>query len=184
MDNETTTNTGWSWNVGNENAGSKNAGSFNTGDGNDGFGNSGNGNAGNRNSGDANAGHRNTGYGNLTHRESGIFCTEPAKIRCFNKPTDKRWEEIDHPSLDGFTLCEWVPEEYMTEEEKRNNPRFCITQGYLKSLTYQEAWAKFWKKTDEENRRKFLNLPNFDAEIFFQITGIDVSNEGAGRSGG
>jgi hypothetical protein len=33
----------------------------------------------------------------------------------------------------------------------------------------------FWNKTDEENKKTFLNLPNFDDEIFKEITGIDVN---------
>ena len=63
----------------------------------------------------------------------------------------------------------------MTDEEKKADPAFCVRQGYLKKYEYKEAWANFWKDTDEDNRKKFLALPNFDSEIFKDITGIDVS---------
>ena len=66
----------------------------------------------------------------------------------------------------------------MTQEEKKKNPSYKTTGGYLKTLEYKEAWAVFWRKTSEENRQKFLNLPNFDAEIFREITGIDVEDDG------
>ncbi len=63
----------------------------------------------------------------------------------------------------------------MTEEEKEADEYFYVRQGYLKTYSWEEAWSNFWRDTDEENRQKFLNLPNFDADIFKEITGIDVS---------
>ena len=35
--------------------------------------------------------------------------------------------------------------------------------------------------TDEENRKKVLALPNFDAQIFYEITGIDVRTNQSGK---
>ena len=96
----------------------------------------------------------------------------------FNKPTDKKWDEIDHPHFVEFYLTKWIPEDEMTDEEKKADPQFYVRQGYLKTFTYKEAWANFWKDTDEENRKKFLALPNFDAQVFKGITGIDVSGNG------
>ena len=63
----------------------------------------------------------------------------------------------------------------MTDEEKKADPQFCARKGYLKTYEWKEAWSNFWRETDESNRKKFLNLPNFDSEIFKEITGIDVS---------
>lgn len=65
----------------------------------------------------------------------------------------------------------------MTEEEKKADPEFYVRGGYLKTYSWEEAWANFWKDTTEENRQKVLNLPNFDAKIFKEITGIDVDVE-------
>ena len=148
------------WNSGHENSGHRNSGCGNSGDGNSGHGNSGN---------------WNSGYGNSTNRETGIFCNEPGSIRAFNKPTNLKFEEIDHPSLAEFDINEWVPEDRMTNEEKIANPKFFTTKGYLKRLEFKEAWNRFWERTSAANKQKFFMLPNFDAEIFYQITGIVVS---------
>jgi hypothetical protein len=92
----------------------------------------------------------------------------------FNKPTDKKWDEIDHPHFAEFYLTKWIFESEMTDEEKKADPQFYIRQGYLKQFEWKEAWANFWRDTDEANRKKFLALPNFDAQIFKDITGIEV----------
>lgn len=146
----------------------------NTGEENSGYANSGNWNSGNWNSGYANSGNRNSGYANSTNRESGIFNSSEGTIRMFNKPTDKKWDEIDHPHFMEFYLTKWIEESEMTDEEKKAYPQFYVRQGYLKKFTYQEAWANFWKDTDEANRKKFLALPNFDPVVFKEITGIEV----------
>jgi len=75
----------------------------------------------------------------------------------------------------GFKLCEWISASLMTEDEKKRHPDFETTGGYLREYTYKQAWANFWAETSEENRKKFLNLPNFDADTFRAITGIDVT---------
>ena len=62
----------------------------------------------------------------------------------------------------------------MTDEEKKANPGYETRKGYLKTFTYKEAWANFWRDTDKENKQKFLSLPNFDKNIFKEITGIDT----------
>ena len=158
------------WNSGDGNSGYSNSGDWNPGDGN-----SGDGNSGNRNSGDWNSGNRNSGYGNKSDRQSGIFNSTETTVRMFNKETNLKWEEIDHPNFYGFNLNEWVSESEMTDEEKKADPQFFVRGGYLKTYEWEEAWANFWRDTDEENCQKFLNLPNFDADVFKEITGIDVT---------
>ena len=83
-----------------------------------------------------------------------------------------------YPSFYEFNLTYWINEENMTEEEKEDNPTYKTTGGFPKSVDYKTAWKVFWRKTDEENKKKFLNLPNFDADIFEEITGINVKKEG------
>jgi hypothetical protein len=168
-------------NSGDRNSGDRNSGYRNSGYRNSGYGNSGDRNSGDRNSGDWNSGDWNSGdwnsgYGNSTDRESGIFCSELGKVRMFNKPTNLTWDEINHPRFGEFYLCNWIDESEMTEQEKIDDPEFYVRGGYLKTFTYQDAWANFWKDTDRENRQKFLDLPNFDSEVFKEITGIDVGN--------
>ena len=62
----------------------------------------------------------------------------------------------------------------MTDEEKKDDPNFFVRQGYLKTFTYEEAWANYWRDSNEDEKQKVLNLPNFDAKVFKDITGIDV----------
>jgi hypothetical protein len=167
------------WNSGDRNSGYRNSGDWNSGDRNSGDRNSGDRNSGDRNSGYGNSGDRNSGdwnsgYGNSTNRETGIFNTTQGKIRCFNQETDLSWDDIDHPEFNNFYLNKWIPEADMTDEEKKSDPEFYVRGGYLKTYTWEEAWANYWRDSDDEEKQKVLNLPNFDAGIFKEITGIDV----------
>ena len=157
-------------NTGDWNSGSGNSGNWNSGDRNSGDWNSGSWNSGNRNSGSWNS-----GYGNSCDRSSGIFCSEQPQLLVFNKPTAKTWNEIEHPSFDEFYLTKWIPESEMTNEEKKAEPEFHTRKGYLKRYSWEEAWSNYWRDTTKEDRQRVLNLPNFDAEIFKDITGIDVN---------
>jgi hypothetical protein len=156
-------------NSGDGNSGYRNSGYRNSGDWNSGDGNSGDGNSGYRNSG-----YGNSGYGNSTNRETGIFNTTQGKIRCFNKETDLSWGDIDHPDFDEFYLTKWIPESEMTDQQKKDDPQFFVRGGYLRNFTWEEAWANYWRDRDEDEKKKVLNLPNFDSAIFKEITGIDV----------
>ena len=62
----------------------------------------------------------------------------------------------------------------MTEQEKKEQADFHVRGGYLKTYEWEEAWANYWRDSDQEEKDKVLNLPNFDPEIFKEITGIDV----------
>jgi hypothetical protein len=161
-------------NSGNWNSGDRNSGDRNSGNWNSGYWNSGYRNSGDWNSGNWNSGNWNSGYGNSTNRETGLFNTIEPTIRIFNKDSGKKWEEINHPHFNEFYLNKWIEEKDMNDEEKIKEPLFYVREGYLKKYEYEEAWTNFWRDTDEENRQKFLNLPNFNADIFFEITGIDV----------
>ena len=173
-------------NSGDRNSGYWNSGNWNSGDRNSGDRNSGNRNSGNRNSGywnsgDRNSGDRNSGNGNSGNGNSGWFNTNEPNARFFNKDTDIKLSDFYSsdkvPSYEGFDICKWIPESEMTDQEKIDNPRFNITEGYLKTYTYKEAWKNFWAVTPEENKKKFLALPNFDAIIFEEITGINVNQK-------
>jgi len=166
------------WNSGNRNSGDRNSGNRNSGNRNSGYCNSGYCNSGDWNSGNRNSGSRNSGDSNSGDRNSGWFNTDEPMARFFNKNSAIKLSDFYSssacPSWEGFDLCEWIGESEMTDEEKKADPQFFVRGGYLKTYTYQEAWSNFWKATSEENRKKFLNLPNFDSKIFLEITGIDV----------
>mgnify|MGYP001626848349 CR=1 FL=1 len=176
-------NTGHS-NTGNGNTGHSNTGSFNTGNGNTGDWNTGDWNTGdwntgNLNTGNRNTGNRNTGEWNTCDNETGFFNTvQSEKIRVFNSIVKRsEWENYDKPCFLDFDLTEWIEESEMTEEEKRDNPTYKDTGGYLKKYEYKEAFKKSWDNANKEDRKRILDCPNFDNGIFFDISGIDVNKE-------
>ena len=74
-------------------------------------------------------------------------------------------------SSSTFTLTEWV--EY-TDEEKEEDEKKALVRGYLKKYEYKEACANWWKGMTEENRAIVKSIPNFDADVFEDITGIRI----------
>ena len=160
-------------NSGDYNSGSRNSGDRNSGNWNSGNYNSGNWNSGNRNSGDYNSGHWNSGNYN-----SGYFNTNEPFVRIFNKKSNKTRGKIDFPSFLYFDLNVWVSHDTATEEEKeryKNEIETC--GGFIKTLKYKEAFRLAWDKANKEEHKKLLNLPNWDNEIFKEISGIDAEVE-------
>ena len=169
-------------NSGNWNSGDSNSGNWNSGDRNSGNCNSGNWNSGNWNSGNRNSGNWNSGDWNTTSFSNGCFNTVSPKIYMFNKPTDWTFEqwfncrarrllnEIDDCPLEYVYLSD------MTDEEKAAHPEAETTGGYLKERTMADNARKWWEGLSADDRNVILSLPNFDAAIFKEITGIDVSN--------
>lgn len=149
----------------------------NSGKGNSGYGNSGNKNSGDWNSGDGNSGNWNSGYGNSGSGCTGAFCTKAPPFYMFDKPIDKPLDEIAHPTLREYSLTIFVSISEMTDEEKVANPTAEDSGGYLKELSYHEMWRSGWAKDDDENKKRFFHLPNFDLEIFEEITGIDATKD-------
>ena len=156
-------------NTGKYNTGYANSGDRNSGDRNSGDSNSGHCNSGHWNSGDWNSGHWNSG-----DRNSGFLNTNEPTVRIFNKDTNLKRHEIEFPDFFYFDLCIWISESEMTDEEKKENPNFYVTQGYLKTYDYKEAWKLSYERASESDKKKVFDLPNFDAEIFYEITGIDL----------
>jgi len=162
-------------NSGNNNSGNRNSGNRNSGDGNSGNRNSGYGNSGDRNSGNRNSGNRNSGYGNSGNRnsgygnsgdrnsghgnsgdwnacdyETGAFNSEQSDyIRAFNKPCLRSyWENARKPDFLYFDID--------------------ATIGYKASL------QKSFESADAEQIAMLKALPNFDADVFFEISGIRI----------
>jgi hypothetical protein len=63
----------------------------------------------------------------------------------------------------------------MTDEEKKGNKYAFVTSGYLKMFTYKEAWANAYKDATEEDIELLKALPNWDADVFEEITGIRIN---------
>ena len=167
-------------NTGDWNTGDWNTGNWNTGDWNTGNRNTGDRNTGNRNTGDRNTGDWNTGDWNKSSFNTGCFNTEEPKIMLFNKPSDMTyndWLRSDARYLLNQIpkdVVEWVYEEDMTDEEKVANPTYETTGGYLKVLDESECGQLWWGSLSDFQKNYIKSIPNFDAEIFEQCTGIKV----------
>ena len=165
------------------NSGNRNSGDCNSGNCNSGNRNSGNRNSGNRNSGNCNSGNRNSGDWNKTSFSNGCFNTVSPKIYMFNKPTDWTFEQWFNCRarylLNQIEDCplEYVWFDTMTDEEKAAHPEAETTGGYLKERTTADNARKWWAGLSADDRNIIFSLPNFDAAIFKEITGIDVDAE-------
>ena len=113
------------------------------------IGNSGNHNTGGFNSGNYNTGNHNTGNHHSSDYNSGFFNTKTnKKIDVFNVSTDKEeWHNCQKPSFIYFDL---------------------------NGMCYKDAFQESYNKATKEDQKKIFNIPNFDADIFFEISGIDV----------
>ena len=167
-------NTG-SWNTGDQNTGSWNTGHCNTGSHN-----TGNRNTGHWNTGSQNTGNRNTGGFNKCNHSTGFFNTQERTITIFNKDSGMTYDEFysskyyDALNSAPFVLTEWHE---FTEAEKNDSIIRQSIGGKLISYTYEEACANWWKLLSNEAKETIKNIPNFDAKIFKEITGIDAELE-------
>ena len=137
--------------------------------------NTGYGNSGNWNSGNWNSGNNNSGYLNTSTQE---YCF------IFNKPVEKSVLSITKfPAFMRFTLTEWIPDSKMSQQEKNQHPEYATTGGYLKKYTYKEAFRISFEEAKQlpdwpEQLEKLKSLPNFDAKIFEEISGITTEELG------
>jgi hypothetical protein len=168
-----------SWNSGDRNTGSHNSGTGNSGDGNSGDRNTGDYNAGNRNSGDwnpgdcnsgslnvgyGNSGNRNTGDWNSCNNSSGFFCSKEPKAIIFNTETD-------------MTISEFRNSIYY---EALTSAPFVLVEkidGELIQCSYKNACKKWWDAITPKNKKVIQSMPNFNAKIFEEITGITIRNK-------
>jgi len=120
-----------------------------------------------------NTGDRNTGDGNTGHFNTGYFNTNEPKVRIFNKETEIKRENILFPAYLYFHLVEWVSSKDLSDKQKEEHPDCKILGGWLISYDYKEAVIKnFNKICDKEQAEQTIKLPNFNYEIFEEITGI------------
>ena len=103
-------------------------------------------NTGYRNTGDRNTGDSNTGNWNTCDYETGMFNTQAnSSIRIFNKYIDMDiWNKYSKPNFIYFDLKE----------------------------DYNESFIKSFNETTKEDVKLLLKLPNFNYEVFEEISGI------------
>ena len=166
------------WNSGNRNSGNRNSGNSNSGNFNSGNCNSGDYNSGDYNSGNFNSGNWNSGDYNSGDYNSGFFNTDSPLVRIFNKETNVPRDDIDFPSFLYFSTTVWVSYDTATDEEKEAHKIDIETcGGFVKEISYKEAFHIAWDKAGKEEHKKLLNLPNWNNEIFMEISGIDAEAE-------
>lgn len=139
-------------NDGDYNSGDYNSGDYNSGYYNNGCFNSGNYNSGNYNVGDHNDGDYNIGDWNKCSYSNGCFNTEGQKFYMFNKPSP--WSDND-----------WLYSEARS---------LMYSLKGLDNIEYNLMW---WRGLDDRQKSVIMEIPNFDKEIFKEITGIDVMEE-------
>ena len=139
----------------------------NIGESNSGYRNSGDWNSGDRNSGDWNSGYRNSGDWNsgdwnACNYEAGAFNTvQSDTIRVFNKLCNRKlWEQCRKPRFIYFDLTEFVDDKLVSYEYKE---------------AFQRSYEKAKRRSDFGKQIELLKaLPNFDADVFYEISGIKI----------
>ena len=173
-------NTG-DYNTGHYNTGDYNTGYCNTGDCNTGAYNTGNSNTGHYNTGDCNTGDCNTGDYNRGNHNTGCFNTLNSNMTFFNQLSN--WTYSDWNSSKAKAILDtmpvntlkWVGLDLMTDIEKEFNPEYETTGGYLKMFkATTEDKQTWWDNLSNKDKQEVLSLPNFNADIFEEITGINV----------
>ena len=164
-------------NTGDHNTGINNTGYYNTGDYNTGFGNTGDQNTGYCNTGDYNTGDGNTGHWNTSNRHVGSFNTVDAEsayyfntllpVAVWNAAYKPDWIYKPCPTT-------WVTRGAMSDKEKKDNPSCVTTGGYLRENDMAEEWRKAYASASPEDIQAVRDLPGFDPDVFFQITGLDL----------
>ena len=127
-----------------------------------------------------NSGNRNSGDWNKTCFSNGCFNTESPKIFLFNKPSD--WTYQDWLNSDAryilmncpSNVIAWVWDDDMTDEEKEQHPEYSVTGGFLKHIEKETGRQMWWDGLSDRKKDIVMQLPNFDKDIFKEITGITV----------
>ena len=97
-------------------------------------------------------------------------------LQIFNTPVS---EEVYNStksalSIKGFKppIAKWID---IKDIEKPTDTQKTLG-GYLKTLSYKDAWAEIWAGLSQEDRNFFKTLPHFSSEIFEGITGIKIED--------
>ena len=72
---------------------------------------------------------------------------------------------------------DWVYSEDMTDEEIKEHPEHETTGGFLRTRSKSSERQTWWERLDERRKKEVKSIPNFDAKIFKEITGIEVGED-------
>lgn len=163
--------------TGNYSTGNWSTGDYSTGNYSTGHGSTGYCSTGYKSTGNCSTGNYSTGSWSTSNNSTGHFSTiDYMGFSLFNIPCDPSvWMKCKKPYfIYRIKLTEWVYEGDMTEKEKSDNPTYETTGGFLKVYDYKEAWRIAYDNATDEDIEKLKNLPHFDADVFKEISGIDV----------
>ena len=146
------------------NSGSFNNGSYNVGNFNDGNYNVGDFNIGKNNTGNFNQGSYNVGSFNVGNDNNGFFNTISAPVYVFNHFYNGSIEEIYYMEGIRTLIREYqiAFHELQTEQATKNFPE------------NKEIYKRAWANMTLEDRQSIFEIPNFDKEVFKEITGIEI----------
>lgn len=111
-------------------------------------------NSGDCNSGDCNSGNRNSG--DWTYRD---WLNSDARYLLNQIPRN---------------VVDWIWSDDMTDEEKEQHPEYEVVGGYLKILDESECGQLWWDSLSKRYKNIIKAMPNFDKEIFEDVTGIKI----------
>ena len=77
---------------------------------------------------------------------------------------------MDCPS----NVLSWIWEDDMTDEEKEQHPEYSVIGGFLKHIEKETGRQMWWDGLSDRKKDIVMQLPNFDKDIFKEITGITV----------
>lgn len=113
---------------------------------------------------------------------AGCFNIANQKIYLFDKPSEWTYTDWLYSEARDLMLLmptdglEWIHTADMTAEDRAEHPEAETTGGVLRRADKSGKREKWWKLLDDRQRKVIMSIPNFDKEIFKEITGIDVDD--------
>ena len=113
---------------------------------------------------------------------TGLFNTNEPNARLFNKMSDIKMSDINTYRINDILLfidkreikLVYKYEDEMTDQEKIDYLEYKTTGGALIKEQVKVDVQAEWEKVDKEDKDFIISLPNFDADIFYECTGIRV----------
>ena len=166
------------YSTGNRSIGYYSTGHCSTGDYSTGHSSTGDRSTGHYSTGNYSTGNYSTGHYSTCDYAVGVFQTVQdccGGFSAFNVPCSREhWDASEKPRCLHFPLTAWVEAEDMSPAEKSDNPLYETTGGYLKVLGFKEAFSASCRSATDDDIELLKQLPNFDADVFFDVSGYDV----------
>jgi predicted AAA+ superfamily ATPase len=99
-------------------------------------------------------------------------------LESFSRPhgtTIRCTHEIDFVVNRGYERIYIQSAWMIPDEEKMAHPEHSTTGGYLKTVDFKTACSIMWDNMADDEKDAVWNIPNFDAKVFEEITGIKVN---------